>query len=115
LETEKAAVVAQLAGAAAHELNQPLTSVLGYAEMLRRRIPETDPARRSVDIIFREGERMADIVRKIGRITRYETKNYVGNTMIVDLDKASNPGAQPPVPASQLATTTPPKPSGRDP
>jgi PAS domain S-box-containing protein len=107
IETEKAAVVAQLAGAAAHELNQPLTSVLGYAEMMRRRILEGDPLRRSVDIIFKEGERMAEIVRKIGRITRYETKNYVGNTMIVDLDKASNPG-QVAGASSSGAVTTPP-------
>jgi hypothetical protein len=32
---------------------------------------------------------MADIVRKIGRITRYETKAYVGSTQILDLDKAT--------------------------
>ena len=32
---------------------------------------------------------MAEIVRKIGKITRYETKAYVGDTSIVDLDKAS--------------------------
>ena len=76
-------------------------------------IRSADPARRSVDIIFREGERMADIVRKIGRITRYETKNYVGNTMIVDLDRASNPGAATAAPPA--ATTVPPKPTGRDP
>ncbi|MBI3178875.1 MAG: PAS domain S-box protein, partial [Deltaproteobacteria bacterium] len=34
--TERQAVAAELAGAAAHELNQPLTSILGYAEMLKR-------------------------------------------------------------------------------
>ena len=33
---------------------------------------------------------MADIVRKIGKITRYETKAYVGEQQIVDLDKASD-------------------------
>ncbi|MGZ6125531.1 MAG: PAS domain S-box protein, partial [Myxococcales bacterium] len=34
---EKAALVSELAGAAAHELNQPLTSVLGFSELLYRR------------------------------------------------------------------------------
>jgi len=42
-----------------------------------------------VDIIYREAERMAEIVRKSGRITRYETKAYVGNSRIVDLDRAA--------------------------
>src|SRR5690348_17556917 len=56
------------------ELNQPLTSVLGYADMLKNRIPETDDRlRRPVDTIFKQAERMAEIVRKIGRITKYET------------------------------------------
>jgi hypothetical protein len=32
---------------------------------------------------------MAEIVRKIGKITRYETKNYVGEAKILDLEKAS--------------------------
>jgi hypothetical protein len=43
-----------------------------------------------VDIIYREAERMAEIVRKIGRITRYETKAYMGSQQILDLDKASS-------------------------
>jgi hypothetical protein len=32
---------------------------------------------------------MAEIVRKIGKITRYETKSYVGGAKILDLEKAS--------------------------
>ena len=43
-----------------------------------------------MDIIHREAERMAEIVKKIGKITRYETKAYVGSAKIVDLDKASS-------------------------
>ena len=39
-------------------------------------------------IILQEGERMADIVRKIGKITRYETKSYVGAAKILDLDRS---------------------------
>ncbi|MFW5879011.1 MAG: histidine kinase dimerization/phospho-acceptor domain-containing protein [Myxococcota bacterium] len=82
-------MIAELAGTTAHELNQPLTSVMGYADLLRRRIAPTDPNYRAIDIVFRESERMAEIVRKIGRITRYETKDYLGKTRIVDLDRSS--------------------------
>jgi signal transduction histidine kinase len=90
-EAEKAAVVSELAGAAAHELNQPLTSVLGFSELLFRRTREDDKGREELAAILREAERMAQIVKKIGRITRYETTAYVGRTRIVDLDRASNP------------------------
>jgi PAS domain S-box-containing protein len=86
---ETQAMIAELAGAAAHELNQPLTSVLGYAELIRRRADDPASVQSAANILIGEAERMADIVRKIGRITRYETKSYVGSSKIVDLDRSS--------------------------
>ena len=88
--SEKQALVAELAGATAHELNQPLTSVMGYAELLLRRLPEESQIRRGAEVIHREAERMAEIVRKIGKLTRYETKSYVGEQRILDLDRGSS-------------------------
>ncbi|MBK6517710.1 MAG: PAS domain S-box protein [Polyangiaceae bacterium] len=85
---EKESLVAELAGAAAHELNQPLTSVLGYAEIIRRRAKDNLPHNREIEALAQEAERMADIVRKIGKITRYETKTYVGDAKILDLDRS---------------------------
>ncbi len=81
-------LLAELAGTAAHELNQPLTSIMGYADLLRRHVADDNPDAAVIDIIVREAERMADIVRKIGRVNRYETKIYVGDSRIVDLEKA---------------------------
>jgi len=86
---EKQAIVAELAGAAAHELNQPLTSVIGYAELLRRQLSASPQHLAALQIIADEAERMAEIVRKVGRITKYETKSYVGGAKILDLEKAS--------------------------
>jgi PAS domain S-box-containing protein len=96
LITEKQAVVAELAGAAAHELNQPLTSVVLYVEMMLRRMAPDDANLRSVHAIGREAARMAEIVKKIGRITRYETKQYVGGASILDLEKSSEHDSTPP-------------------
>jgi len=86
---EKQAIVAELAGAAAHELNQPLTSVIGYAELLRRNLEDNPQLQNAATVIISESERMAEIVRKVGKITRYETKSYVGAAKILDLDKAA--------------------------
>jgi PAS domain S-box-containing protein len=86
---EKQAIVAELAGGAAHELNQPLTSVIGYAELLLRRNEVGTPQHGAAAVILKEAERMAEIVRKIGKITKYETKTYVGGAKILDLEKAS--------------------------
>jgi PAS domain S-box-containing protein len=89
LSQERQAIIAELAGAAAHELNQPLTSVMGYSELLKRRLePETAPYA-AAEVIFNEAERMAEIVRKIGKITKYETKSYVGRARILDLDRSA--------------------------
>jgi len=87
--TEKQALVAELAGATAHELNQPLTSVILYVEMMLRKMTQEDPHYRAASAIEREATRMAEIVRKVGRITKYETKPYVGHSSILDLEKAS--------------------------
>lgn len=82
-------MLAALAGAAAHELNQPLTSVLGYAELLRRKVEDSDPMASQLDVILQQAERMAELVRKIGRVSKYETKSYVMGANIVDLDKSA--------------------------
>lgn len=91
IANEKQSLIAELAGTTAHELNQPLTSVMGYAELLKRRMEGGSEANtRAVDTIIREAERMAEIVRKIGKITRYETKTYVGETQILDLERSTD-------------------------
>ncbi|HTR49874.1 MAG TPA: PAS domain S-box protein [Kofleriaceae bacterium] len=87
--SEKQALVAELAGAAAHELNQPLTSIMGYAQLIQRQSPAEAPHQRAVGVILAEAERMAGIVKKIGRITKYETTDYVGSARMLDLDRAA--------------------------
>ena len=108
--SEKQALVAELAGAAAHELNQPLTSIMGYAQLIERQskpAAEGPPAPylRAVGVILAEAERMAGIVKKIGRITKYETTEYVGTAKMIDLEKAT--GEMDPLDA---ATTVVPEP-----
>jgi PAS domain S-box-containing protein len=87
---EKQDLVAELAGTAAHELNQPLTSIIGYAGLLRRRLSGSPEHLAALDVIIDQSERMAEIVRKVGRITKYETMTYVGDAKILDLEKASS-------------------------
>ncbi|MGH7271410.1 MAG: PAS domain S-box protein [Polyangiaceae bacterium] len=96
LAQERQSIVAELAGAAAHELNQPLTSVMGYSELLKRRLDRDSAVYSAAEVIFNEAERMAEIVRKIGRITRYETKSYVGRARILDLDRSAPSSSAPP-------------------
>jgi hypothetical protein len=80
---------------------------MGYTELLLRRLDKDKdgPTWSAAEIIFAEAERMAEIVRKIGKITKYETKSYVGRARILDLDKAAGlaPSSHPP-PSSNSST-----------
>jgi len=107
LAQERQAIVAELAGATAHELNQPLTSIMANAEMLKRRVDPGMAPYAAADVIFNEAERMAEIVRKIGKITKYETKSYVGRARILDLDRAA-------AAAATATVASPPPPPRRD-
>jgi PAS domain S-box-containing protein len=92
LEQEpRPALLAELAGTAAHELNQPLTSILGYSDLLRRRLPDGSTEAATVDVLIREAERMAEIIRKMRQVRSYQTKSYIGESRIVDLDQAVGP------------------------
>ena len=90
LQGEKRAAMAELAGAAAHELNQPLTSIMTSLAFLKRFVQEKDKAQRIFLTMEQESERMAGIIRRLTRITSYTTKNYVGKAKIIDLESASD-------------------------
>jgi PAS domain S-box-containing protein len=89
LEKEKQAFISDLAGALAHELNQPLMSILGYSTLLKKPNLDTEKLNRAIKHISGEADRMANIVKKIGNLTKYETRKYAGGATIVDLDKSS--------------------------
>ncbi len=90
-DTEKQAMLSSLAGTMAHELNQPLMSILGYTELLQRPNLKPEKLEKGIQTIAREATRMADIVKKIGNLTRFETRSYVGAATILDLDKGTQP------------------------
>jgi DNA-binding response OmpR family regulator len=92
LEAERLHTVMSLAGAAAHEINQPLTVLIGTLELLLE--DAQAPALRE-DLVSIQGAalRINDIVRKLGMITAYHTKPYTEDVIIVDLDKSSGSNA----------------------
>jgi len=67
--SEKLAGLGKLVSGAGHELNNPLTAVLGYAEILLGSV-EDEGIRRSVEIIRREALRMKQIIENLMRFAR---------------------------------------------
>ncbi len=79
----------EMAGAVAHELNQPLTIIISTSELISRRDPTKDDLSPYLNQLIDASERMADIVQKLEHVTGYRSKPYAGGVRIVDLDGAS--------------------------
>ena len=63
---EKLAGIGRLAGGVAHELNNPLTVVMGYAELIHESSSE-ERIRRDAGIIHSESQRMKQIIESLAR------------------------------------------------
>ena len=65
IHRENLASLGQLAAGVAHELNNPLATVLLYADILLRELPSDDPRRAELEIIVRETNRCKTTVASL--------------------------------------------------
>jgi DNA-binding response OmpR family regulator len=89
IETERLNTLMATAGAAAHEINQPLTVILGSVELWRDSMAEDDPGYKRLERIWDSTLRIQGIVEKMLSVTQFTTKPYVGDSVIVDFDASS--------------------------
>jgi two-component system cell cycle response regulator len=87
IEQERLMAVLQLAGATAHELNQPLMVLLGNIELMKMR---NESPEQYIDLIEKAGQRISDIVKKYQNLRRYEARPYAGDSLIINLHQNLN-------------------------
>jgi PAS domain S-box-containing protein len=81
--------VAQLANAAAHEINNPLAIIVGHLEMLRRSMTADADALARIDIAFEAAQRITAIISRMSTITRLERVDVSGAPAMLDLWRSS--------------------------
>ena len=87
IKQERLKVLLQMAGATAHELNQPLMGLLGNIDLIR--MAEYDPSKLTprLENIEAAAQRMADIIKRIQTIGSDEVIPYPGGSSIINFDQ----------------------------
>jgi DNA-binding response OmpR family regulator len=66
-----------------HEINNPLSALLGNAELLMMEMREKGESNELLTVIHEQAMRIADVVRRLRRLENPESVDYVGGTKII--------------------------------
>src|SRR5262245_33109732 len=89
-EAAELRAVTMLAGAAAHEINNPLAVIMGALDLLAREVPDGGKPQTLIDQGLDGVRRVRDIVLRMRTITRIETQEISPNLgPILDIEKSS--------------------------
>ena len=89
VENEKLSVLMETAVAINHEINNPLTPILGNVQLLLTRKNELpDWVVKKLKIVEKNGWRIQQIVKKLNRITQPVKKKYCGDTLMLDIEQS---------------------------
>lgn len=89
IEKQRDLAVIELAGAAAHEINNPLAVVMARLELMREGMDTTHDLYEDVVKLNALLDRIAGVVKKMSQVRRYQARHYCGGINIIDLDGAS--------------------------
>jgi signal transduction histidine kinase len=97
VEMEKYQVIAQVAASINHEINNPLTTIMGNIDLILIASPHLDPAiRKKLTTVLDEARRIAEIIKKIRNIKRIVLEDYLGKTgeKMLDINSSIVPGEE---------------------
>ncbi len=65
IQAAKLAAVGEMAAGVAHELNNPLTTVVGFTELALEELEIDSPVRNDLDLVLKEARRARSVVRRL--------------------------------------------------
>jgi DNA-binding response OmpR family regulator len=70
-----------------HEINNPLSALLGYAELMIMEMKDRGERSELLDVIHEQALRIAEVVRRLRRLKNPESVDYVGGSRMINLWK----------------------------
>ncbi|MEP7137252.1 MAG: GAF domain-containing protein [Chloroflexota bacterium] len=86
IQAAKLAAVGEMVAGIAHELNNPLTSVTGFSELVMESLPNDSEAHKDLELVLKEARRARDVVRRLLDFARQSesTRSHASMNEVVD-------------------------------
>ena len=89
MEVERLAVLKETVATLSHEINNPLTSILMTAQLLRdRHCSKDEHAMQKLSILIENAKRIAEKVAKLSNAVAVVKKDYTKREKIIDIEKS---------------------------
>ncbi len=82
VQSEKLSAFGQLSAGIAHEVKNPLTGILGYAQLSLRKLEDDTPLHKNISIIEKEAKRCKAIIENLMKFARQEQVEFMNTDLI---------------------------------
>jgi len=82
VQSEKLSAFGQLSAGIAHEVKNPLTGILGYAQLSLRKIDKGTPLHKNISVIEKEAKRCKAIIENLMKFARQEQVEFKETDLI---------------------------------